>query len=163
VQGCTPRKNLSSHGGWDSVNGPVSPRRDILRDWTRTMSHRSRDVSRDKQYTAPNEIPNEQYYIDIFESGEPRNKQEISEPFARTPAINRPTAGGYSAVSNSKGGSSRGGAADQLLDYASSSNQNDETESDDEDEEDPLAVIEKSKKSPFSPENAHLGGNLGKV
>jgi len=37
VQGYTPRKNQSSHGGWDSVNGPVSPRRDILRDWTRTL------------------------------------------------------------------------------------------------------------------------------
>jgi len=36
VQGYTPRKNQSSHGGWDSVNGPVSPQRDILRDWTRT-------------------------------------------------------------------------------------------------------------------------------
>jgi len=36
VQGYTQRKNQSSHGGWDSVNGPVSPRRDILRDWTRT-------------------------------------------------------------------------------------------------------------------------------
>jgi hypothetical protein len=34
VQGYTPRKNQSSR--WDSVNGPVSPRRDILRDWTRT-------------------------------------------------------------------------------------------------------------------------------
>jgi len=38
VQGYTLRKNQSSHGGWDSVNGPVSPRRDILRDWTRTCS-----------------------------------------------------------------------------------------------------------------------------
>jgi len=36
VQGHTLRKNQSSHGGWDSVNEPVSPRRDILRDWTRT-------------------------------------------------------------------------------------------------------------------------------
>jgi len=36
VQGYTPQKNQSSHGGWDSVNGPVSPRRDILRDLTRT-------------------------------------------------------------------------------------------------------------------------------
>jgi len=36
VQGYTPRTNQSSHGGWDSVNGPVSPRRDTLRDWTRT-------------------------------------------------------------------------------------------------------------------------------
>jgi hypothetical protein len=38
VQGYTPRENQSSHGGWDSVNGPVSPRREILRDWTRTYS-----------------------------------------------------------------------------------------------------------------------------
>jgi len=37
VQGYTPRKNQSSHGVWDSVDGPVSPRRDILRDWTRTF------------------------------------------------------------------------------------------------------------------------------
>jgi hypothetical protein len=29
--------NQSSHGGWDSVNGPVSPRRDSLRERTRTV------------------------------------------------------------------------------------------------------------------------------
>ena len=35
VQGYTLRKNECSVGGWDSVNRPVSPRGDILRDWTR--------------------------------------------------------------------------------------------------------------------------------
>ena len=28
--------NQSIHGRWDSVNGPVSPRRNRLREWTRT-------------------------------------------------------------------------------------------------------------------------------
>jgi hypothetical protein len=30
--------NQSIHGGWDSANGPVSPRRNRLREWTRTAS-----------------------------------------------------------------------------------------------------------------------------
>ena len=34
----TPQMNQPSHGGWDSVNVPVSPRRDILLDWTKTMN-----------------------------------------------------------------------------------------------------------------------------
>jgi len=30
--------NQSILGGWDSANGPVSPRRNRLREWTRTLS-----------------------------------------------------------------------------------------------------------------------------
>jgi hypothetical protein len=33
--------NQSIHGGWDSANGPVSPRRDRLREWTRTLNLQS--------------------------------------------------------------------------------------------------------------------------
>jgi len=34
--------NQSIHGGWDSANGPVSPRRNRLREWTRTFTKSSR-------------------------------------------------------------------------------------------------------------------------
>jgi hypothetical protein len=107
--------------------------------------HRSRDVSRDKRYTAPNAIQNEHTYTDILEPEEPKTR-EISVPIASTLAIQRPAAGGNS------GGSSAG----QLKDRAGSSD-----ESEDEDEDDPPVVIDKSKKSSFTRELAGLDGNLG--
>jgi hypothetical protein len=108
---------------------------------------RSRDVSRDKQYTAPNAIPNEHTYTDILEPEEPKT-QEILIPIASTPTINRsrPAAGGKSG----------GNSAGQLKDRAGS---DDEDES--EDEHDPPVVINKSKKSSFTRELAGLDGNLG--
>ena len=115
--------------------------------------HRSRDVSRDKRYTAPNAIPNEHTYTDILEPEEPKTK-EMLIPIASTPAINRPLA---AAARYSKGGNFRGGsAAGQMKDRAGSSD-----ESEDEDDEDPPVVIDKSKKSSFTQELAGLDGNLG--
>jgi len=49
--------------------------------------HRSRDVSRDKRYTAPNAIPNEHTYTDILELEEPKTKVMLI-PIGSTPAIN---------------------------------------------------------------------------
>jgi hypothetical protein len=121
---------------------------------------RSRDVSRDKRYTAPNAIPNEHTYTDILEPEEPKT-QEISVPIASTPVINRPLAAadGNSKGGNSGGGNFRGGsAAGQLKDRAGSSDEHDD---EDEDEDDPPAVIDKSKKSSFTRELAGLDGNLG--
>jgi len=124
--------------------------------------HRSRDVSRDKRYTAPNTIPSEHTYTDILEPEEPTNKRDILVPVASTPTINRPLA---AADGNSKGGNSGGGsAAGQLRDRAGSDDE-DEHENDDEDEsedeDDPPVVIDKSKKSSFTRELAGLDGNLG--
>jgi hypothetical protein len=108
--------------------------------------------SRDKRYTAPNAIPNEHTYTDIFEPEEPTNGKDISVPIAPTPAINRPAACG-----SSKGGNfRRGSAAGQMKDRAGSSD-----ESENEDDEDPPVVIDKSKKSSFTRELAGLDGNLG--
>jgi hypothetical protein len=117
----------------------------------RGKGRRSRAVSRDKRYTAPNTIPSEHTYTDILEPEEPTT-QEISIPIAPTPAIKRPAAGGKSG----------GNSAGQLRDRVGSSDQNDdEDESEDEDDEDPPAVIDKSKKSSFTRELAGLDGNLG--
>ena len=107
--------------------------------------HRSRDVSRDKRYTAPNTTPNEHTYTDILEPEEPKT-QEILGPITLTPVIQRPAACGKS------GGSSAG----QLKDRAGSSD-----ESEDQDEDDPPVVIDKSKKSSFTRELAGLDRNLG--
>jgi hypothetical protein len=128
---------------------------------------RSRDVSRDKRYTAPNVIPNEHVYTDILEPEEPTNKQEILVPIASTPTINRPLAAadgnskGSNPGGNSKGGNSGGSSAGQMKDRVGSSDENDENESEDEDEDDPPVVIDKSKKSSFTRELAGLDGNLG--
>jgi hypothetical protein len=86
--------------------------------------------------------------------------QEILLPIASTPAINRPLA---AADHYSTGGYSRGGSAvGQMKDRAGSSDENDdEDESKNEDDEDPLALIDKSKKSSFTRELAGLDGNLG--
>jgi hypothetical protein len=123
-------------------------------------SRRSRDVSRGrKRHTSPNTIPNEQNYTDILEPEEPKT-QDILVLIASTPTTNRPLA---AANGNSKGGNSGGSSAGQLKDCAGSSDENeyDEDESEDEDDEDPLAVIDKSKKSSFTRELAGLDGNLG--
>jgi len=117
---------------------------------------RSRDVTRDKRYTAPNAIPNEHTYTDILEPEE-KKRQEMLVPIALTTAINRPAAGGYSRGGNAGSCS----AAGQLRDRAGSSDENDdEAESEDEDDEDPPAVIDKSKKSSFTRDLAGLDGNL---
>jgi len=113
---------------------------------------RSRDVSRDKRYTAPNATPNEHTYTDILEPEEPKT-QDILVPIASKSTINRPAAGGKSG----------GNSAGQLRDRAGSSDENDdEDESEDEDDDDdPPVVIDKSKKSSFTRELAGLDGNLG--
>jgi len=108
---------------------------------------RSREVFRDKRYTAPNAFPNEHTYTDILEPVELKTR-EISVPIALTPAINRPAAGGNSG----------GNFAGQLNDRAGSG---DEDENEDDDEKDLPVVIDKSKKSTFSRELAGLDGNLG--
>jgi hypothetical protein len=112
----------------------------------------SKDVSRDKRYTAPNAIPNEHTYTDILEPEEPTNGKDISVPISPTPAINRPAASG-----SFKGGNfRRDSAAGQTKDRAGSTD-----ESEDEDDEDPPVVIDKSKKSSFTRELAGLDGNVG--
>jgi len=107
--------------------------------------HRSRDVSRDKRYTAPNVIQNEHTYTDILEPEEPKTR-EISVPIALSLAIQRPAAGGNCG----------GGSAGRLKDRAGSSD-----ESEDADEDNPPVVMDKSKKSSFTRELAGLDGNLG--
>ena len=57
---------------------------------------RSRDVSRDKRYTAPNTVSNEHTYTDILEREEATNKKDILVPITSTSAIKRPAAGGNS-------------------------------------------------------------------
>jgi hypothetical protein len=125
----------------------------------RGKGRRSRDVSRDKRYTAPNTILNEHTYTDILEPEEPKT-QDISVPIASTTAINRPLA---AANSNSKGGNSGGSSAGQMKDRIGSSDESDENDDEDgdEDEDDPPVVIDKSKKSSFTRELAGLDGNLG--
>jgi len=113
----------------------------------------SRDVSRDKQYTAPNTISNEHTYTDILEPEEPKTP-DISVPVASTgPAINSPAAG------CKPGGNSAG----QLKDRTGSSDEHYEDESEDQDEDDPLVAIDKSKTTSLTWELAGLDGNLGRA
>jgi len=116
----------------------------------------SRDGSSDKRYREPNTILNEHTYTDILQAEEP-NTQDRSVPIASTPATNRPLAAGNG---NSKGGNPGSSSAGLLKDRADSSDENDE-EDVSEDEDDPPVVIDKSKRSSFTPEFAGLNGDLG--
>jgi hypothetical protein len=127
----------------------------------RGQGRRSRDVSRDQRYTAPNATPNEHTYTYILELEEPtymdvldseeQKTQDILVPITSKSTINRPAAGGKSG----------GNSAGQLRDRSGSSDENDdEDENEDEDEDNPPVVIDKSKKSSLTRELAGLDGNL---